>query len=73
MWWSAEAYNPETPNGYLVSPTDVAAVVKALTDYLHSPELRKQHGEVGRSYVERNFNFLGFRSKLGERVTKYLR
>jgi glycosyltransferase involved in cell wall biosynthesis len=70
---SAEAYDAETPNGYLVSPTDVAAVARALTDYLHSPELRKQHGEAGRRYVERNFNFLGFRSKLGEMAAKYLR
>lgn len=69
---SAEAYDTETPNGYLVSPTDVAAVTSALTDYLHSPELRKQHGEAGRRYVERNFNFIDFRSKLCEMAAKYL-
>lgn len=70
---SAEAYNADDPNGYMVSPTDVTAVVDALTEYRRSPSLRKQHGEAGRRYVERNLNFSSFREKLCELAVGYHR
>lgn len=61
---SAEAYNPIDPNGYLISPVDVSAVVNAISDYHSQPELLEKHGMAGRHYVEQNFNYTGFRDNL---------
>lgn len=61
---SAEAYNRDDPNGYLISPVDVGAVVDIINRYLAEPELLEKHGAAGRKYVLENFNFEDFQQKM---------